>query len=152
MPCIHGEWAILGDDVRDASLRLLYYYIFIEKPWQALNIAMVGLYYVQMGKGIVMIFLCDIFSGACGMLKSLHNHRQSQQPTGSNGGLMGADAEKILSWSLNQLQLSLYQQAGGTRSKYIYWRRKGSTEQWENRVAMIRHPGRRLGERGALRV
>ena len=38
------------------------------------------------------------------MLKSLRNHRQSQQPTGSNGGLMGADAEKEnnLSWSLNR--------------------------------------------------
>ena len=28
------------------------------------------------------------------MLKSLRNHRQSQQPTGRNGGLLGADAEK----------------------------------------------------------
>ena len=37
---------------------------------------------------------CDIFSGARGMLKSLRNHRQSQQPTGQNGGLLGADAEK----------------------------------------------------------
>ena len=44
VPCIHAEWAILDEDVRDASRRLLYYYIFIEKPWQALNIAMVGLY------------------------------------------------------------------------------------------------------------
>ena len=34
-----------------------------------------------------------------------------------------------LSWSLNRLQLSLYQQAGGTRSKYNYWRRNGLTEQ-----------------------
>ena len=32
MPCIHTEWAILGDNVRDASRRLLYYYIFIQKP------------------------------------------------------------------------------------------------------------------------
>ena len=106
------------------------YYIFIEKTWQALNITTVGLYYVQMWKWIVMIFLCDIFSGARGMLKSLRNHRQSQQPTGRNGGLSGADAEKknSLSWSLNRLQLSLYQQAGWTRSKYNYWRRKGLTE------------------------
>ena len=50
-----------------------------------------------------------------------------------------------LSWSLNRLQLSLYQQAGGTRSKYNYWRRKGlESSCW---VAMIRHPVRRLGER-----
>ena len=92
---------------------------------------MVRLYYIQMWKRIVMIFSCDIFSGARGILKSLRNHRQSQQPTGRNGGLMRADAEKEnnLSWSLNRLQLSLYQQAGGTRSKYNYWRRKGLTEQ-----------------------
>ena len=57
---------------------------------------------------------------------------QSQRPgaTGRNGGLFGADAEKnSLSWPLNRLQWSLYQQAGGTRSKYNYWRRKGLTEQ-----------------------
>ena len=42
-------------------------YIFIEKPWQALEITMVGVYDVQMWKWIVMIFLCDI-SGARGML------------------------------------------------------------------------------------
>ena len=43
-------------------------------------------------------------------------------PTGRNGGLLGADAEKknSLSWPLNRLQLCLYQQAGGTRSKYNY--------------------------------
>ena len=59
---------------------------------------------------------------------------QSQQPTRRNGGLLGADAEKknSLSWSLNRLQLSSYQQAGGTRSKYNYWRRKGLTKQQEN--------------------
>ena len=55
---------------------------------------------------------------------------QSQRPNGKNGGLFGADAEKnSLSWPLNRLQWSLYQQAGGTRSKYNYWRRKGLTEQ-----------------------
>ena len=42
-------------------------YIFIEKPWQALDIKMVVVYHVQMWKWIVMIFLCDI-SGAHGML------------------------------------------------------------------------------------
>ena len=26
VPCIHAEWAILGDDVHDASRRLLYFY------------------------------------------------------------------------------------------------------------------------------
>ena len=59
------------------------------------------------------------------------NPHPHPQPTGRNGGLMRADAEKEnnLSWSLNRLQLSLYQQAGGTRSKYNYWRRKGLTEQ-----------------------
>ena len=92
VPCIHAEWAILGGDVRDASRLLLYF--CIERLRQALNIAMIGLYYVQMWKWIVMIFLCDIFSGARRMLESLHNHRQSQQPTGRNGGLLGADAEK----------------------------------------------------------
>ena len=99
-------------------------YIFIEKSWQALDITMVGVYHVQMWKWIVMMFLCDI-SGARGMLKSLRNHRQS---TGRNGALLGADVEKkSLLWSLNQLRL--YQQAGGTRSKYNYWRRKELTEQ-----------------------
>ena len=100
--------------------------------WQTLDITMVGVYHVQMWKWIIIIFLCDIFSGARGMLKSLCNHRQSQRPgaTGRNGGLFGADAEKnSLSWPLNRLQWSLYQQAGGTRSKYNYWRRKGLTEQ-----------------------
>ena len=70
-------------------------YIFIEKPWQALDIKMVGIYHVQMWKWIVMIFLCDMFSGARGMLQShcaiTGNH---SAPTGRNGGLMGADAEK----------------------------------------------------------
>ena len=54
-------------------------YIFIEKPWQALDITMVWVYHVQMWKWIVMIFLCKI-SGARGMPKSLRNHRQSQRP------------------------------------------------------------------------
>ena len=55
------------------------------------------------------------------MLKSLRIHRQSQQPTRRAGRIAGgvglvADAEKIisLSWSLNRLQLSLYQQTRGT--------------------------------------
>ena len=65
-------------------------YIFIENLWQALDITMVGVYHVQMWKWIVMIFLCDI-SGARGMLKSLRNH---SAPTGRNGRLLGADAEK----------------------------------------------------------
>ena len=62
---------------------------------------MIGLYYVQMRKQIVTIFLCDIFSGARGMLKSVRNHEagacrhQLSQPTRRNGGfLMRADAEK----------------------------------------------------------
>ena len=111
-----------------SSLMVDYYItiFFIEKPWQALNIAMLRLYYVQMWKWIVMIFLCDIFSGAGGMLKWLRNHRQSQQPTGRNGGLPGANAEKR--WSLNRLQLSLYQQAGGIRSKY----NSGDIRGWRN--------------------
>ena len=60
---------------------------------------MIGLYYVQMWKQIVMIFLCDIFSGARGMLKSLRNHEagsaayrhQLSQPTWRL--LVRADAE-----------------------------------------------------------
>ena len=70
------------------------------------------------------------------MLKSLRNHQQSQQPTRRNGRIAGgaglvADAEKIISlpWSLNRLQLSLYQQTGGTGRKYNYCRRNGLTEQ-----------------------
>ena len=66
------------------------------------------------------------------MLKSLRNHGQSQQQTRRNGRIAGgaglvADAEKIisLSWSLNRLQLSLYQQTRGTGRKYNYWRRNG---------------------------
>ena len=99
-------------------------YIFIIKPWQALDIAMVGVYHVQMRKWIVMIFLCDI-SGARGMLKSLRNHRQSQRPNGKKWRIVGGRCwvKDILSWSLNRLLLSLYQQAGGTRSKCSYWRR-----------------------------
>ena len=76
LPYIHAEWAILVDDVRDASVD---YYIFIEIPWQALNIPMVGLYNVQMWKWIVMIFLCDIFS-------------ITQEPTRRNGGMLVAGA------------------------------------------------------------
>ena len=70
------------------------------------------------------------------MLKSLRNHRQSQQPTKGNGRIadgpkLVADAEKIvsLSWSLNRLQLSLYQQTLGTVRKHNYWRRNGLMEQ-----------------------
>ena len=105
-------------------------YIFIEKPWQALDITMVGVHHVQLWKWIVMIFLCDI-SVARGMLKSLHNHRQSQRPNGKKWRIVGGRCweKNSLSWSLNRLQLSLYQQAGGTRSKYNYWRGKGLTEQ-----------------------
>ena len=64
-------------------------YIFIEKPWQALDITMVGVYYVQMWKWILMIFLCDIFSGARGMLKPLCNHRQLQRPNGNKWRIVG---------------------------------------------------------------
>ena len=108
-----------------------YITIYNWKPWQALDITMVGVYHVQMWKWIVMIFLCDIFSGARGMLKSLRNHRQSQRPDGKKWRIVGGRCweKNCLSWSLNRLQLSLYQQAGGTRSKYNYWRRKGLTEQ-----------------------
>ena len=71
-------------------------YIFIEKPWQALDITMVGVYHVQMWKWIVMIFLCDI-SGARGMLKSLRNHRQSQRPNGKKWRIVGSRCwEKIV--------------------------------------------------------
>ena len=50
-----------------------------------------------------MVFLCDIFSGARGMLKSLRNHKAGSaacchyhnQPLRLNGGLLvRADAEK----------------------------------------------------------
>ena len=75
--------------------------------------------------------LCDIFSGARGMLKSLRNHRQSQRPNGKKWRIVGGRCweKNSLSWPLNRLQLCLHQQAGGTRSEYNYWRRKGLTEQ-----------------------
>ena len=76
-----------------------------------------------------MISLCHIFSGAGGMLKSLCNHRQSQQQTRRHGGLLVADAEKKISLSSNRLQLSLYQQEGETGSKYNYWRSNGLMQQ-----------------------
>ena len=78
-----------------------------------------------------MAFLCDIFSGARGMLKSLRNRWQSQQPIRRNVGLLAADVKKkiSLSWSLNRLQLSLYQHAGGTGNEYNYWRWNGLMEQ-----------------------
>ena len=63
-------------------------YIFIEKPWPALDITMVGIYNVQMCKWIVMIFLCDI-SWARGMLKSLRNHWQSKRPNGKKWRIVG---------------------------------------------------------------
>ena len=68
-------------------------YIFIEKPWQALDITMVGVYHIETWKWIVKIFLCDI-SGARGMLKSLRNHRQSQGPNGKKWRIVGGQAEK----------------------------------------------------------
>ena len=72
-------------------------YISIEKPWQALDITMVGVYHVQMWKWIAMIFLCDIFSGARGMLKSLCNHRQLQLPNGKKWQIVGGRCwEKIV--------------------------------------------------------
>ena len=110
-------------------------YIFIEKPWQALDITMVGVHHVQMWKWIVMIFLCDI-SGARGMLKSLRNHRQSQRPNGKKWRIVGGRCweKNCLSRSLNRLQLSLYHQTGGTRRKYNYLRRKGLREQLDNRA------------------
>ena len=71
-------------------------YIFIEKPWQALDITMVGVYHVQMWKWIVMIILCDI-SGAREMFKSLRNHRQSQRPNGKKWRIVGGRCwEKIV--------------------------------------------------------
>ena len=94
----------------------------IEKPWQTLDITMVEVYHVQMRKWIVMIFLCDIY-WARGMLTSLRNHRPSQRLNGKKWRIVGGRCweKNRLSWSLNRLQLSLYQQAGGTRSKYNYW-------------------------------
>ena len=61
------------------------------------------------------------------MIKSLRHLRQSQWPTRRNGVLLVAYADKkfSLSWSLNRLQWSLYQQAGGTGGKYNYWRCNG---------------------------
>ena len=45
----------------------------------------------------LIIFLCDIFSGARGMLKSLRNHRQSQRPNGKTWRIVGGRCwEKIV--------------------------------------------------------
>ena len=65
------------------------------------------------------------------MLKSLHNHRRSQQKCTEMADCWWLMPRTIisLSWSLNRLQLGLYQQAGETGSKYNYWRRNGLTEQ-----------------------
>ena len=60
-----------------------------KKLWQALDITMVGVYHVQMWKRIVMIFLCDIFSGPRRMLKSLRNHRQPQRLNGKKWRIVG---------------------------------------------------------------
>ena len=64
-------------------------------------------------------------SGARGMLKLLRNHRQSQRPNGKKWRIVGGRCweKNSLSWPSNRLQLCLYQQAGGTRSKYNHWRR-----------------------------
>ena len=64
---------------------------------------MIGLYYVEMWKQIVMIFLCDIFSGARGMLKSLRNHEigsaacRQQQPEEMSDCWWGRMQRKIKS-------------------------------------------------------
>ena len=47
VPCINDEWAILGDDVGTASRRLNF---LLKYRDGALNIPMIGLYYVQMWK------------------------------------------------------------------------------------------------------
>ena len=96
--------------IRAASLISIFYWNTATGPKYSKE-----LYYAQMWKSIVMMLLCDIFSGACGMLKSLRNHRQSQQPTRRKGRIDGgaglvADNEKessLLWWSLNRLQLIL---------------------------------------------
>ena len=78
-----------------------------------------------------MIILCNIFSGARGLLTSLRNHQLSQ-PTRRNGGLQVADAEKKNSafhgHSIDCNSI-VHQQAGGSESKYNYWKRNGLTEQ-----------------------
>ena len=121
-------------------------YIFIEKPWQALDITMVGVYHIQMWKWIVMIFLCNIFSGARRMLKSLRIHQQSQRPNGKKWWIVGGQflEKNSLSWSLNRLQLSLYNKQVGLEVNTIIEDVRGWRSCW---VAMTRHPVRRLGER-----
>ena len=59
------------------------------------------------------------------MLKSLRNHISQEEMVDSP-----MLRKKIsLSWLLNRLQLSLYQQAGRTGSKHNYLRCIGLTEQ-----------------------
>ena len=120
-----------GDDVRDASRRLLYYYIF---NWKIVT----GPKYYN-GRAIsrpnVEMNCYDIFMRY--IFWSTWNAKviaQSPAITTANGKkwrIVGGRCweKKCLSWSLNRLQLSLYQQAGWARSKYNYWRRKGLTEQ-----------------------
>ena len=58
MPWIHAAWVILGDDVRTASRRLIF---FIEILQQALYIPIIWLYYIQMWKQIVVKFYVTYF-------------------------------------------------------------------------------------------
>ena len=98
MPCIHAEWVILGDDVRVASRILIFYLNTATGPKYSKDRVVLR---PNVEINFNDVFLWHIFSGACGMLKSLRNHRQSQQPTRRNGRIAGgaglvADADKMI--------------------------------------------------------
>ena len=96
-----------------------------------------------------MIFLCDIFSGARGMLKSLRNHKAGfgacryylNQPEDSMADCWCGPMQRkksSISWWLNRLQLSFTSTTDRTEGKYNFvdvmgWRNSKKIKQrWSN--------------------
>ena len=130
MPCIHAEWAISGDDVRDASRRLSYFY------WNT----MTGPKYSN-GRAIlhpnVEMNCTDIFMWY--IFWSMWNHCpiNSQQEEMAQCWWQMLRKKNSLSWSVNRLLLSLYQQAGGLEVNTIIgdvmdWRNNKSIKLWRS--------------------
>ena len=119
VPCIHAEWAILGDDVCAASRTLIFCWNTATGPKYIDRVPLRPNVEINCNDGF---FSCDIFSEAGGMLKSLCNHQQSQQPTRRNGRIVGGRCweNSQSSMVIKSSQLSLYQQTGRTGRKYDY--------------------------------
>ena len=62
MSCIHAEWAILGENVGAASRRFIFLSKYRDRAKYSNNRVI-----LRPNVEIVMIFLCNIFSGARGM-------------------------------------------------------------------------------------